>query len=134
MVVEEEFRQECRNDSSSGGLIENPQQPEDRGILNNRRIEYPRQAEDRYCVSSIEYRVSTSSTRDPCNRIDSRKATSLHEGAIEAQEAQHGVEESTTTRVRAVESAISRGRGFDYESGEKSKRIDAVESAVSNNE
>ena len=62
---------------------------EDRGILNNRRIEYPRQAEDRY-VSSIEYRVSLSSTRDPCNRIDSRKATgqaaqkqqSLHEGAI----------------------------------------------------
>ena len=43
------------------------------------------------------------------------------------------VVESTTTRVRAVESAISRGRGFDYESGEKSKRIDAVESAVSNN-
>ena len=68
MWLERECRQEFRDDFFERRIDRVSSTTGGSSILDNRRI-------DRYCVSSIEYRVSTSSTRDPCNRIDSRKAT-----------------------------------------------------------
>ena len=49
------------------------------------------------------FRVSTSSTRDPCNRIDSRKATSLHEGATKSPCGSiHGQSKRQTTGGQAA--------------------------------